>query len=126
MIKGYLIDTNIIISHLKGDINITSFLLDLEKQGNFYTSVLNKAEVDSGLFPEEASKSDIFFDKIKIYDVTLTIANIGSSYYKRYNKSHGITLVDAIIAGTAKYYNIALITMNKKHFPMDDFTIINP
>lgn len=126
MLKDYLIDTNIIISHLKGDINITSFLLNLEKQSNFYTSVLNKAEVDCGLFPEETSKADMVFDKIKIYDVTITIANIGSSYYKRYNKSHGITLVDAIIAGTAKHYNIALITMNKKHFPMDDITVINP
>jgi predicted nucleic acid-binding protein len=42
----------------------------------------------------------------------------------RYGKSHGVGLVDALIAATAKLHGYRLVTLNKKHFPMLDNVLI--
>jgi len=46
-------------------------------------------------------------------------------YANEFRKAfNGISLEDFMIAGTAKHYNLALWTYNKKHYPMRDLVFV--
>jgi len=45
---------------------------------------------------------------------------IAGRYVNRYGKSHGVEVMDALIAATAKVNRLPLWTLNKKHYPMRD------
>ncbi len=53
-----------------------------------------------------------------VLDVTHPIAVQSGEYLKQYRPSHGIGAVDSVIAATAQFHEIALATLNVKHFPM--------
>jgi len=42
----------------------------------------------------------------------------GGLYRRQYGKSHGVGIVDALLASSAEYKNLILATCNVKHFPL--------
>ena len=42
----------------------------------------------------------------------------GGLYRRQYGKSHGVGIVDALLAASAENSNLILATRNVKHFPM--------
>jgi hypothetical protein len=57
-------------------------------------------------------------------DVTADIAQLGGFYRRDFRSSHVVTLLDALIAATAKVHGIRLVTRNVRHFPMLDDVIV--
>ena len=51
-------------------------------------------------------------------EVSSAIAEKGGLYRRDFGKSHGVDLIDSIIAATAELEEKNLVTRNKKHFPM--------
>lgn len=58
------------------------------------------------------------FQHAPALDVTEAIAHRAGQFLRHYRESHGITDPDALIAATAEHHNLALATLNVKHFPM--------
>ena len=56
--------------------------------------------------------------------MTADIAQLGGFYRRDVRSSHGVTLLDALIAATAKVHGIRLVTRNVRHFPMLDDVIV--
>lgn len=50
--------------------------------------------------------------------IDVEIGKAGGLYKRDYGKSHGIGLVDAILAATADAENAELKTLNTRHYPM--------
>ncbi|MCL4386606.1 MAG: PIN domain-containing protein [Cyanobacteria bacterium] len=113
-----LIDTDIIIDHLRG---IENFL-DIIKDNTYvsFISAISVAEIYSFLYPHEYEIVKKLLEEMIVVNVDSNIAKFAGSYRMKYLKSHSLSIADALIASSAKFNNAALITKNIRHFPMED------
>ena len=117
--KAYLIDTDVLIDHLRG-IDLASRYIEQISHGSIiYLSSITIAELFSGVRDgQEKQRLSQLLSLFKVVAIDHTIATAGGLFRRDYHKSHGIGLADAIIAASAQHVNAALVTLNKKHFPM--------
>ena len=117
----FLLDSDVIIWHLRGRIEITEMLKDLQKFGVPGCSALSVLEVQVGLKKGEEENTDRFLRSLKIFDVNREIANQAAQLIRE-NRIKGITLdlPDAVIAGTCIFHDLILVTHNKKHYPIPE------
>jgi len=115
--SSYLLDSDIIIWHLRGKKAVTEMLRDLQKGGVPACSALSVLEVQLGVKQGEEVKTDRFLASLNIFDVNRTVANRAAQLVRE-NKTRGITmdLPDAIIAATCILHDLVLVTYNKKHY----------
>lgn len=52
----------------------------------------------------------------RLLDMQQVIFDLATDYVRAYRLSHGLTLPDAVIGATAIYYQIPLLTYNRKDF----------
>ena len=123
---SYLLDSDVIISFLRGEDKTINLLEDLEKiAGVPATSPICIVEVQVGVKPGEEEKTNNFLDSLKIYVLDRKIANKAGEYIREY-KRKGVTLLlpDALIAATCTINNIPLATYNTKHYPMPEIKFV--
>jgi predicted nucleic acid-binding protein len=117
MIARRLLDTCILIDFLRGKEQARTFLLGLNQIP--YLSALTVAELYGGVREGgERTKLDRLLTLFHVVPVSADIAKKGGLYRRQYHKSHGVGLVDALIAATAEEVSAIVVTLNKKHFPM--------
>lgn len=51
-------------------------------------------------------------------DLDAEIARQGGRFRRTYGPSHGVGIMDALIAGTAHAHGLQLATRNARHYPM--------
>ena len=120
-----LVDTDILIDHLRGDTNISDIIAS--SSGNTpFISVISIAEIYSFLFAQEYQVMDELLNMMTVINIDAVIAKTAGKYRMAYIKSHMLTVPDALIAATAKTKIAVLITKNIRHFPMDDIMKIRP
>ncbi len=125
--SSVLIDTNILIDHLRGKSTSTQFLTSLIKdEKRLVCSIITRIELLAGIRPGEEEKMDSLLRLFREITVDAAVANAAGIYMNRFMKSHGLTTGDAIVAATAKTNGIPVYTLNTKHFPMKDIEIITP
>ena len=124
--KGYLIDTNILIYYLadaipKEGINRVEEIL----KTSFNISIITKIEFLGwrGHTEEGFKKAKEFISFARIISLEDEIANLTMDLRRKYK----IKLPDAIIAATALYYDLTLVTRNEKDFEgIKGLEIYNP
>lgn len=125
--SSLLLDSDIIVDLLRGDPFITDFVIKIkEKSSLLYYSPVSKAEVYAGAFENEYKKIGLLFSQLQSIDITDPIGEKAGMLLNKYRKTHNIGIVDSLIAATAIYYDLKLITRNVKHYPMPEVSIINP
>ena len=111
----YLIDTNIIIDHLRGDKNVAFFLEDIENK-NIKASISVLTEYELLVYPPITHKQEqeiiSFISIFAIFNVTSSIVKIAA----RFRRTYSTDIVDSLIAATAFKNKSTLITRNIKHF----------
>ena len=116
----YLVDTDVVINYLKGEITSKHFLMriiDEESQGFF--SVITEAELLSGaLSAQDEASIYAVMDVMVAIEVERDIAISAGKLRRKYYDAHKTTLPDAILAATAKERGLVLATANIKHFKM--------
>ena len=120
-----LIDSDIIIDHLRGTGNLEELIQD-SAENSCFISVISIAEIYSLLYVNEYEIVNALTSQLKIFNVDSIIAKLAGAYRMNFSKSYFLTIPDAIIAATAKIHNTVLVTKNLKHFPMDDIEKIKP
>jgi predicted nucleic acid-binding protein len=87
--------------------------------GHMITSAMVVSELFAGVKgdKEEAELRHIISD-LTVMPVTTEIATEAGLFKRAYGKSHGISLVDAVVAATAISLDAELLTLNVRHFPM--------
>ena len=115
MHRSLLIDSDILIDHLRKEKNALDFLdRALEKGYLLFLSVVSRAEIYAGMRKGEDKAICSLFEIIKPVNVDATIADKAGEYLRKFSKSHALNVGDAIIAATASEMELSLVTRNLK------------
>jgi len=124
-LSRYLLDTTVLIAHLRGDAGVSRLLLDLLSAGHrLGICCVNVAEVERGLRLAEHKRAKELLDRLEYFDTTREAAERAGRYQAELQRE-GRTLhtADAIIAGTARSQGAVLVTDNLADFPMKDLVV---
>lgn len=113
-----LLDSSVLIAHLRGEPGATSLLLSLTTEERL-ASVLSRTEIEGGMRSAERARVASLFGALTLLPVTDPIASRAAEHLRRHRRSHpGIDLVDYHVAATAELHGARLATLNVRHFPM--------
>ena len=117
----FLLDSDIIIWHLRGREEVTEMLRDLQRFGVPGCSALSVLEVELGVKKGEEERTNHFFKYLKVFDVDREIAGKAAQLIREF-KGKGVTLdiPDAVIASTCILHDLILVTCNRKHYPIKE------
>ena len=118
----YLLDSDIIIWHLRGRKEITEMLKDLQRSGLPTCSAISVLEVQLGIKTKgEEGKTNRFLESLKVFDINMDIAKMAAQLIREY-KAKGVTMdiPDAIIASSCILHDLTLVTYNRKHYPISE------
>lgn len=114
-----LIDTDYVIDFLRGTSDV---IVPLVREERAYLSILSVYELYVGMREGEMEATDDFIQACHIEPVSMELAK-KAGIFRYTNRQKGITLsiVDCIIAETARINNHQIATNNKKHYPESYF-----
>lgn len=113
----YLLDTCILVDFFRGNEKAAQFLEELETPP--FLSALTVAELYAGVREgKERTLLDNLVQHFPIIPLNDEAAIKGGLYRRKYGKSHGVGIVDALLASSAECKDLILATVNVKHFPM--------
>jgi predicted nucleic acid-binding protein len=111
----WLIDTNILIDHLRGVSKATTFIRRARTGGIVWISVITVAEIYTGQRTRQArqgAKVGRFLNLFRTAYLDAPIARLGGEIAR----DCGTALPDALIAATAIRKRLAVATRNVSHF----------
>ena len=120
-----LLDTDVAIEILRGRNHlISSKWSGLAASGAIVLfSPVVEAEVWAGALPREHQLISIFFRPLICIPADYEIGELAGALLRKFAKSHGLEIPDALIAATAIQHNAALWTRNRKRYPMPQLTL---
>lgn len=114
-----LVDTDILIAHLRGLDVARDWLRRARAAGPLSVSVVCIAELAGGMRSAERREVGRLLSAFRPEPVTEVIARRAGEFMREYRRSHtGIGTADYLIAATADQRGAALATLNVSHFPM--------
>ncbi len=127
MRRALLIDSDILIDHLRKEKKALDFLdAEIEKDSLLFLSVISRAEIYAGIRKGEEEAVNSLFEIITPVNVDTAIADKSGEYLRKFSKSHALNIGDAVIAATASEMKLSLMTRNVKHYPMKDIEVLKP
>lgn len=124
----YLLDTTVLIAHLRGDEKIGPFLLDLVADGHSLgTTCVNIAEIERGVRSKERKAVRGLLDRLRFLETAREAAVRAGRYQAEFEK-RGLTIhtAGALVAGTSRAHGAILLTDNTRDFPMRDLKVETP
>ena len=115
-----LIDSDVIIWILRGrsDIKEKMEVFINDNNENLFITPIQISEVYAGLKEKEKIDTSLFLESLPCVEINDHIGKLAGEYLNQYQKLHGLTLADALIAACSKIYSLKLWTLNRKHYPM--------
>ncbi len=119
-----LVDSDILIEASRGrDAEIVSRWVELSRSDvAVLYSPVSVAELWAGARPAEYDAIDNLFRALTCVPIDAETARQAGDYLRRYRKSHGVELGDALVAAGAVGNSAMLWTRNRKHYPMKELT----
>ncbi len=115
----YLIDSDILINHLRRRVPLEAYLGELKSIARYGCSTIVVAEVYVGMRPAEEPATRQLIEGLVHFPVTTAVAEKAAEFKRRAGLSgRTIALDDCLIAATAFIEKATLITGNSKHYPM--------
>lgn len=116
----YLLDTNIIVDHLRKKIKLSE---NIAKE-NLAVSIITYAELIYGAYKSSAQKKNLEIIESFFKDFSIEIVNLNHDVVQRFgklkafldNKGEKLEDFDILIASTAVSYSYSFITRNLKHY----------
>jgi predicted nucleic acid-binding protein len=117
MPAAVLVDTDILIDVARGNPRAVAFMKELSDQVSLNISIVTQMELLVGCRNKEEQKSlDTFLSNFRIIELNAEISLQAVSFLKEYRLSHGLLIADALIAATASWAGISLVTRNLKDY----------
>jgi hypothetical protein len=116
----WLLDTSVLIDHLRGDLRAVRVLTGAAVDGcELWSATPVRTEILAGMRRGEEPATKKLLDHLRWVDVTSEVADRAGELARRYLRSHpGVDTVDYLIAAAAESIGAELKTQNAKHFPM--------
>lgn len=112
-----LIDTGLLIKHLRGQNTAIQLLRGLSKSQRLAISSVSRVEIIAGMHPHESYQTKKFLSRFYLFEVNSAIADrAGEIIYNARKNNEKMMVPDAIIAATALVQNCSLVTLNVKDF----------
>lgn len=113
-----LLDSDVVIWHLRGRMPVVRLVLDLARRGRVALSAVVRAEVIQGMRDPEREPTFGFLDACETLPVDADVADLAGEVVRSF-RSRGVTLAlpDALIGATALTYGVPLYTCNPRHYP---------
>ncbi|MGQ9825974.1 MAG: type II toxin-antitoxin system VapC family toxin [Desulfotomaculales bacterium] len=125
-----VVDTNIIIDHLRGIPRAVKLLKEIEEgslEGLITSITLMEIMAAPKMSEERISAVKELLGIFEHCPVDDQIAITAGNLLAKYRRSHGLEPMDALIAATAKINEAVLFTLNIKHFKyIDGLITVNP
>jgi len=86
-------------------------------------SPVSEAEVWAGAWPREHEAINKLLQRLICAPIDRETGRVAGDYLRRYQKSHGLELGDALIASAAMLNRAELWTRNRKHYPMKELSL---
>lgn len=120
-----MLDTTVLIAHLRGDETATDLLLGLLRdRHSLGTSCVNVAEVERGVRPKERKAVTRLLSRLRFLETTREAAERAGSYQAEFERrGRTIHTADALVAGTARAHGAILLTGDVRDFPMRDLRV---
>jgi len=123
-VADYLLDTNILILHLRAHPEVSPLLTQWGEEGNLCVSVVSRMELLAGMHAHEKERTMALLDSLTSLAVDATIADrAGSLIYQYLHRGVRLSFPDALIAATALCHGLIVATTNPQHFPMPDLRL---
>jgi predicted nucleic acid-binding protein len=126
----FLLDTGIVMRHLRNEKRAQDFLSFLEQIGEISLSAITYMEILVLCRPHEEESTKIFFERVPPLAVSKEVAHKAASLISKYpdvfGKQIGRGTPDALIAATAWQREAILVTLNTRQFakvPIAEITI---
>jgi predicted nucleic acid-binding protein len=115
-----LVDTAVIVDHLRDDSRAVRLLAELfENEERVWAATPTRTEVLAGIRADERAAMTELFDVLSWVDIDVAIADEAGELARQYRRSHrGIDTTDYLIAAAATSIGARLITLNVRHYPM--------
>ncbi len=127
MALKFMLDSDVIIWHLRGHEPTEELLRELEPEQPLACSAISMFEVWSGARSEDRESTHRFLSVLHKIPVDGDVALKAAEYWREF-RSRGITLgqADALIAATACVFGLVIVTYNSNHYPMRDIELYQP
>jgi tRNA(fMet)-specific endonuclease VapC len=113
----YLVDTDVLIDVSRNNEAAIDFLDTLDDSWSI--SIITGLELIVGaLNNKEVSQIDQLIEAYSAISLTSEIGNRSYNLLRQFARSHGLRVLDSLIAATALENNLTLVTRNEKHFKM--------
>lgn len=120
-----LLDTSVLIDVLRRRNQRREFLAELVRTGHtLTTTTLNIAELYAGVRPGEEQTTEAFLGGLELYELSGSSARQAGKLKSTWaRKGRTLTLADTIVAASAIEHGCALLTDNRKDFPMPEVLV---
>jgi predicted nucleic acid-binding protein len=96
----------------------TAFLMAAALEGEVWSVTPVRTEVRWAMRTDEAPLVDALLDRVFWLDVTADLADRAGEFGRRFGRSHGLDVVDALVAAAAEILSAEVATTNVRDFPM--------
>ena len=121
---AYLLDTGILIRHLRNRPGYPELIRRLNQAGDIYISALTRVEVLRGMREHERERTIALLDSFHTHAIDRATADQAGEWLRAW-QARGVVLggPDAVIAASALQVGAALVTTNARHFPMTELMV---
>jgi predicted nucleic acid-binding protein len=113
----YLLDTGLLIRHLRGQKSAVQLLRSLGKANRLCIATVTRLEVQAGAHPSEQKITSKLLSRFVNLELNTQVADRAGSIIAHHKRENMPLLIpDPIIAATALVHNTTLVTFNKKDF----------
>ena len=121
----YLLDTGILIRHLRNRPNYRELMYRLAQEGQLYIASFTRLEIVRGMRDHEREATFALLDALRTHPLDAPTADLAGEMIRAWQRK-GITLSgpDAVIAASAICCGAVLVTTNPRHFPMAELTVM--
>jgi predicted nucleic acid-binding protein len=123
--SDFLLDSGVLIRHLRDQNGYPELINRLMDEAIVHISAMTRLEIVRGMKKRERRATFDLLDSLETIPMTSEIADHAGEFIRSW-RERGITLgdADAVIAASALYKNLALVTTNSRHFPMPDLVVL--
>lgn len=116
----FVLDTGILIRHLRQRRGFTVLLERLAHEGELIIASFTRLEIIRGMRDHERERTMLLLDSLVTHPLDVPTADLAGELLRR-QLARGKTIAgpDAVIGATAVVRNAALATTNPAHFPFE-------